>query len=434
MERLFTDAVFVTGDPARGVVSGDLLVRDGRVVELGPGLRPSTADITPLRGAWVYPGFVQSHVHLCQTLFRGMADDRVLLDWLRTRIWPLEAAHDQDSMYWSARLAVTELLLGGTTAVLDMGTVHHLEGALTACEEAGIRATSGRAMMDRPNEAGLSQDTEASLRGACEEADRWHGRGRIRYAFAPRFVPACTPELLRGVATEARTRGCLIHTHASENLDEVALVREQTGRDNVQFLHELGLSGPDVALAHCIHLTDDEVRLLAETGSRVLHCPSSNLKLGSGVAAVPELLEAGVHVSLGADGAPCNNRLDQFTEMRLAALVQGPRVGPGVLDAARVLHLATRAGAEALGLDDCGWLVPGAQADLVVVDPNHVTALPSPDPISAAVYALTPAAVRSVWIAGECVAREGAVVGWDTAETVAGVRSAFARVRERAGL
>lgn len=434
MTTLFRDGVFVTCDPARGVVSGDLLVRDGRVVALGPDLDAPDAEVVTLRGAWVYPGFVQSHVHLCQTLFRGMADDLVLLDWLRTRIWPLEAAHDLDSMYWSARLGVTELLLGGTTAVLDMGSVHHLDGVFQACAEAGIRATSGRAMMDRPNEAGLSQDTDTALRGACDEADRWHGQGRLRYAFAPRFVPSCTSELLRQSAELARARGCLIHTHASENLDEVALVRELTGRDNVQHLHELGLTGPDVALAHCVHLTPDEVALLADSGTRVLHCPSSNLKLGSGLAAVPELLDAGVHVSLGADGAPCNNRLDMFTEMRLAALIQGPRVGPGVLTAARVLDLATRRGAEALGLDDCGQLKVGHQADLVVVEPDALTALPSPDPVSAAVYALTPAAVREVYVAGDCVVRDGAVVGWDTADTVLGVRTALARVRARAGL
>jgi 5-methylthioadenosine/S-adenosylhomocysteine deaminase len=434
MTTLFRDGVFVTCDPARGVVSGDLLVRDGRVVALGPDLDAPDAEVVTLRGAWVYPGLVQSHVHLCQTLFRGMADDLVLLDWLRTRIWPLEAAHDLDSMYWSARLGVTELLLGGTTAVLDMGSVHHLDGVFQACAEAGIRATSGRAMMDRPNEAGLSQDTDTALRGACDEADRWHGKGRLRYAFAPRFVPSCTSELLRQSAELARARGCMIHTHASENLDEVALVRELTGRDNVQHLHDLGLTGPDVALAHCVHLTPEEVALLADSGTRVLHCPSSNLKLGSGLAAVPELLDAGVHVSLGADGAPCNNRLDMFTEMRLAALIQGPRVGPGVLTAARVLDLATRRGAEALGLDDCGQLKVGHQADLVVVEPDALTALPSPDPVSAAVYALTPAAVREVYVAGDCVVRDGAVVGWDTADTVLGVRTALARVRARAGL
>jgi cytosine/adenosine deaminase-related metal-dependent hydrolase len=434
MATLFRNGIFVTCDPARGVVSGDLLVSEGRIVALGPGLSAQDAQVVCLRGAWVYPGFVQSHVHLCQTLFRGMADDLILLDWLRKRIWPLEAAHDLDSMYWSARLGVTELLLGGTTAILDMGTVHHLDGVFHACAEAGIRATSGRALMDRENEAGLSQDTNTAIQGACDEADRWHGKDRLAYAFAPRFVPSCTERLLREVVEQARVRGCLIHTHASESLDEVALVRELTGRDNVVYLNDLGMTGPDVGLAHCIHLTPAERALLARTGTRVLHCPSSNLKLGSGIAPIPELLQAGVHVSLGADGAPCNNRMDIFTEMRLAALIQKPRLGPEVMPASQVLHMATVGGAQALGLTDCGSLAIGNQADLVVVEPDAMTALPSPDPVSAAVYSLTPAAVRSVWIGGDCVVRDGSVVGWSTPETVRGAKGALARVRERAQL
>jgi len=364
-----------------------------------------------------------------------MADDLALLDWLRTRVWPLERAHDADSVYWSARLGVSELLRGGTTAILDMGTVAHTDATFEACREAGIRAHIGRAMMDRENEAGLSEPRERSLAGACDEADRWHGRGRLAYAFAPRFVPSCTDGLLTDVAAEARRRGCLIHTHASENLDEVAWVRRLTGRDNIEHLHHLGLTGPDVALAHCIHLSDGEARLLAETGTRVLHCPSSNMKLGSGVARIPELVAAGAHVSLGADGAPCNNRLDVFAEMRLAALIQKPRLGPTAMPAPAVLAMATRRGAEALGLGAiCGSLTPGRAADLVALDPQALSTLPSPDPISAAVYAATPADVLGVWIDGERVVEGGRVLGWDEGETRAGVGAAFARVTARAGL
>lgn len=434
MHRLLTKATLITCDPAATVLSGDLRVIDGRIAELGPDLDRAGATITDLRGAWLMPGLVQSHIHLCQTLFRGMADDLALLDWLRTRIWPLEAAHDAESVYWSARLGVTELLLGGTTAILDMGTVHHTDALFEACREGGIRASIGRAMMDRENEAGLSQPTERSLQGACDEADRWHRPGgRLRYAFAPRFVPSCTDELLVEVAREARDRGCLIHTHASENRDEVALVRELTGRDNIEHLHHLGLTGPDVCLAHCIHLSEAEIELLATTGTRVLHCPSSNLKLGSGVAPIPELLERGVHVSLGADGAPCNNRLDAFAEMRLAALIQKPRLGPTAMPARQVLAMATRGGAEALGLD-AGSLEVGRQADLVALDPDYVASLPSPDPVASLVYAMTPAAVTDVWIAGEPVVTDGRVLCWDREETAAGVRAAFERVRRRAGV
>jgi 5-methylthioadenosine/S-adenosylhomocysteine deaminase len=433
VHRLFTNALLITCDPDHSVLSGALRVIDGVITEIGEGLDPRDAEIIDLRGGWLIPGFVQTHIHLCQTLFRGMADDLALLDWLRTRVWPLEAAHDVDSTYWSARLGVSELLLGGTTSVLDMGTVRHTDATFEACREAGLRASIGRALMDRENEAGLSEPLESALRGACDEADRWHNRGRLRYAFAPRFVPSCTDELLLAVVREARARGCLIHTHASENLDEVAMVRAMTGRENIEHLHALGMSGPDVCLAHCIHLTDAEEALLAETGTRVLHCPGSNLKLGSGIARIPELMARGVHVSLGADGAPCNNRLDAFTEMRTAALIQKPRLGPTAMPAATALRMATRSGAEALGLS-CGSLEVGRRADLVRLEPWGPSWMPGEDPSSTVVYAMRPDAVTDVWIDGEPAVADGRVVAWDLEETVAGVRAAAARVRARAGL
>jgi len=433
VHRLFVNAQLVRCDAAMSVEHADLRVVDGVIAEIGRDLERDDAEVVDLSGRWLMPGFVQSHVHLCQTLFRGLADDLQLLDWLRTRIWPLEASHDDDSMYWSARLGVSELLLGGTTAILDMGTARSVDPLFTACGEAGLRAFIGRALMDRDNEAGLSQPTEAALQAACDEADRHAHHARQGYAFAPRFVPSCTEELLRQVVVEARRRGCLIHSHASENRAEVELVRELTGRDNLVYLHGLGMSGPDVALAHCVHVTDEEVELLAETGTRVLHCPSSNLKLGSGICPVPELVEAGVHVSIGADGAPCNNRLDAFTEVRTAALVQKPRLGADAMPAALALALATRHGAEALGLP-AGELSVGKLADLVVLDADDLAALPGHDPMSTIVYAMRPASVQSTWIAGECVARDGRVVGWDRADTVAGVRNALGRVLERVGL
>lgn len=286
-------------------------------------------------------------------------------------------------------------------------------------------------MMDRDNEAGLSQPTDVSLRNACDLADRWHGKGLLRYAFAPRFVPSCSDELLVASAREARARGCLLHTHASENQGEVELVRALTGTDNVLHLDRLGLTGPDVGLAHCIHLTDEEEAVLARTGTRLLHCPSSNLKLGSGVARIPELIARGVHVSIGADGAPCNNRLDMFAEMRLAALVQKPRLDPTAMPAPLVLRLATAAGAEALGFPG-GVVAAGRVADLVVIDPDRVWG--GGDPHGAVVYALDARAVTEVWVAGRKVAEEGRVLAWDTAETVGVAKRSLARVQGRAGL
>lgn len=398
---------------------------------VGPGGRYPESTIVDLTGRWLLPGFVQTHIHLVQTLFRGLADDLALLDWLKQRIWPLERAHDVDSVYASARLGLEELLCGGTTALLDMATVAHTDAVFEAAQEAGIRLWCGKAMMDRDNEAGLGEGTDASVQGACDLADRWHGRGLLRYAFAPRFVPSCSDTLLRACVAEARRRGCLLHTHASENRDEVAMVREMCGTDNVLHLHNLEFSGADVVLAHCVHLTSDEEETLAHTRTRVAHCPGSNLKLASGIARIPELMARGVHVSLGADGAPCNNRLDAFAEMRLAALIQAPRLGAGALPAPVVLRMGTAHGAQALGFPG-GEIAVGKVADLVVLDPGSVWG--GGDERAAVVYALDCRAVEQTWVAGRKVAEQGRVLAWDRDETRRLAGASLERVRARSGV
>lgn len=426
---VFKNARVLVCDEAGSIVDADVAVQGDRIAAIGQGLRGM--EEVDCQGRWLLPGFVQTHIHLVQTLFRGLADDLVLLDWLRTRIWPLERAHDADSTATSARLGIQELLAGGTTAVLDMATVAHTDSVFAAAEAAGLRLFCGKAQMDRPNEAGLSEDTDRSMQSANDLADRWHGRGNLRYAYAPRFVPSCTDTLLQATLEEARRRGCLVHTHSSENLDEVALVRELTGRDNVEHLEALGLAGPDVLLAHCIHLTPNEENILARTGTRLLHCPSSNLKLASGVARIPELMALGVHVSLGADGAPCNNRLDAFAEMRLAAIVHKPRAGATAMSARTVLGMMTREGAAALGLH-AGVVAVGRLADLVLLDPRRQWT--GGDPYSAVVYQLDARAVVGTWIGGERVATEGVARGVDLAALANEADAALSRVRARAGL
>ncbi len=413
------------------LVRADLAFVAGRVVAIGDVPAEPDDVSVDLRGRWVLPGFVQPHIHLVQTLFRGLADDMPLMDWLQNRIWPLERAHDVDSVYASARLGIHELLTGGTTAILDMATVSHTDSVFHAAREAGIRMWCGSAMMDRDNLAGLGTTLDVAMRTANDLADRWHGPDLLKYAYAPRFVPSCSDELLRAVAREARLRGCLLHSHASENLDEVALVRSLTGTDNIHHLREQGLSGADVVLAHCIHLSESEIESLALTRTHVAHCPSSNQKLASGVCQVPELMARGVHVSLAADGAPCNNRLDAFAEMRLAALIQGTRLGAGALPAPVVLRMATAHGAEALGFPG-GELAVGKVADLVVLDPDVLWT--GGEPASAVVYTMDPRAVRQTWVGGRKVAEDGRVLAWDSAETVSLSRGSLGRVRARAAL
>src|SRR5437762_6121472 len=358
-------------DNSRGIVDGDVLIEDGRIKRVGRSdgrtagrSKPTTIDCS---GLIVLPGLVQAHIHLCQTLFRGLADDLSLENWLAKRIWPLEAAHTADSVHASAMLGATELLLGGTTAILDMETVRHTGAAFEALESIGIRATAGKCLMDAPsNPAGLRESTDAALTESADLCAKWHGAagGRLRYCFAPRFAPSCTGPLLRAVSDLAEKSGAMMHTHAAETPLELDTVRRETGHDEIAYLDSVGISGPRAALAHCVWMDKDDIAVLARQRTNIVHCPSSNLKLGSGIAPIPEMLAAGCRVGIGADGAPCNNRLDAFAEMRLAALIQKPRLGPDALPAAQALELATLGGARALGLDaEIGSIEPGKRAD-----------------------------------------------------------------------
>ena len=433
-EVIYRGGTILTIDPDHRVLAGDLAMRDGAIVQVGGAYTPATRDYTIVdcTDCVVMPGLVQAHVHTCQTLARGRADDLELMDWLRGVIWPYEAALDEEAAGASAELACAELLLGGTTAILDMGTVHHTDAIFAAAERLGLRATIGKAMMDHADPqipAGLRETTQASLDASAALIARWHGKGLLRYAYAPRFVLSCTEELLREVGVQATARGVRIHTHASENTGEIALVRARFGKDNIAVLDELGLLGPHATIAHCIHLSDPEVALLAARGAHVCHCPSSNLKLASGIARIPELIAAGVAVALGADGAPCNNNLDGFVELRLAALLHKHRLGPRTLPAPEVVRLATLAGAAALGLaDQIGSLEVGKRGDVIAVDIKRLHTIPTASPWSAIAYAAQSCDVRHVAVDGALRVRDGALLAHDVAQIAARATAAAQRL------
>ena len=432
-------------DARRRVLDVDILVERGRIVALNrptgegrrrraprkPGAGPAVLDC---RGLVILPGLVQAHVHLCQTLFRGLADDLTLEQWLSGRVWPLEAAHTPDSVYWSAMLGGAELLLGGTTAILDMESVRHTDAAFAALEEIGLRATAGKCLMDSPAAPpALREQTDRALREAADLCAQWHGAagGRLRYCFAPRFAPACTGPLLRAVSDLAERTGAMIHTHAAETPLELETVQRETALGEIAYLDSVGISGPRAALAHCVWVDRDGIDRLARTQTNVVHCPSSNLKLGSGTAPVPEMLAAGCRVALGADGAACNNRLDAFEEMRLAALVQKPRLGPDALPAAQVLELATLGGARALGLADAiGSIETGKRADLIAVDLSGAHTQPASDDLpSRLVYSARAADVRHVLVEGRVVVRDGRLRTADLEEIRAKANVAARRLR-----
>src|SRR2546430_1390851 len=437
---LIKNGTIVTMDTKGSIAQGDLLIRGGRIAEIGEGIGADADDTIDARDCAVLPGFVQTHIHLCQTLFRGAADDLSLIDWLKKRIWPMEAAHTKESIRASARLGMAELIKGGTTCALTMETVRHTEEVLRVVDESGFRATVGKCMMDKGDDVprALHEETAASIRESVALIEQWHGRGggRIRCCFAPRFAISCTRELLSEVSELARKHKVMIHTHSSENKNECEIVEAETGRRNVAYLDSLGISGAHVLLAHCIHLDTEEMETLSRTKTNVAHCPSSNLKLGSGLARIAEMLARKIPVSLGADGAACNNRLDMFTEMRTAALLQKLAHGPEVLPAARVLRMATIDGARALGLEkEIGSLETGKRADLILVNLDQLHSSPQRDDVvSALVYSAGSSDVRTTIIDGRVVMRDGELLTLNEADVIGAANREAKALADRAGL
>lgn len=323
----------------------------------------------------IIPGFVQTHLHLCQTLFRGLADDLQLFDWLQLRIFPYENAHDKNSLQASVKVGINELLRGGTTTVLDMGTLRHQEIIFEELVNSGIRAFAGNCLIDRNDLfPQFYSTTKEQMEYTYSLAKDFHnkGKGRIKFGFAPRFVLSCSEELLRASFDMKKDfEGSIYHTHSSESKNEISEVRKRFGKENIEYFQSINTIDDHSVFAHCIHTSENEIQIMKQTKMRVAHCPSSNLKLASGIANIPRYLKEGISVSLGADGAPCNNNLSALTEMRLAALIQKPIHGAEIMDAKTVFKLATIEGAKALHLkNEIGSIEVGKKADMVLINLN----------------------------------------------------------------
>jgi cytosine/adenosine deaminase-related metal-dependent hydrolase len=410
----------------------DISIQDDRIADRASG---ETIDAS---GCYVMPGLVQTHVHLVQTIFRGLAEELSLLEWLRGRIWPLEAAHDEASFRATARLGLLDLLTTGTTTILDMGTTHGGDVIGEELVSSGIRARFGQAMMDGgdgvPKE--LRETTSASLHVSARLVMKWNeaAEGRVGYAYAPRFALSCTRELLEAVGEITKRMGLLVHTHSNENAVERALIEAATGRAPTAYLDDVGLVSERSVIAHGVHLDEQEIAILAERGASVTHCPSSNLKLGSGIADVRALRERGITVGIGADGAACNNRLDGFDELRLAALLAASLHGPGALTAWDMLAIGTRDGARALRLDgEIGTIEVGKKADLIILDPERLAG-PAGDPATRIVYGGGSRAVRDVIVDGRVLVRSFVPLTLDTAEVHARAAEALPGLARRAGI
>jgi len=411
------------------VADAETVVRDGAVVVDGAtvaavgdraDLVAQYPDHEERRYDLLAPGLVGGHVHSVQSLGRGIADDTELLDWLFEYVLPMESALSPEEMEIAARLGYLECIEHGTTTVIDHLSVNHADRAFEAAGEMRIRGVLGKVLMDRNAPEGLREETDTALAETEALVREYHGAfdDRIRYAVTPRFAVSCTEDCLRGAREIAdRYDGVRIHTHASENRGEIETVEADTGMRNIRWLDEVGLTGEDVVLAHCVWTDDEEREILAETGTHVTYCPSSNMKLASGIAPIPDYLDRGINVALGNDGAPCNNTLDPFTEMRQATLLQKvDSLDPTATPVETVFEMATRNGARAAGFETVGKLREGWKADIVGIRTDLTRATPLHDVLSHLVFAAHGEDVVFSMVDGEVLMDDGDVLVADAEE------------------
>lgn len=412
----------LTMDSRQTVIEeGAVAIAGETIAAVGPAAvllaRYPQAEVVAEPHGLIMPGLVNVHTHAAMSLFRGLADDLPLMQWLHDYIFPVEAALTSELVYQGTLLSICEMIKSGTTSFCDM---YLFAGDVArAAATAGMRAWIGEVLYDFPSpnygplENGFAY-TKALL-------DRWRNDPLVSITLDPHAVYTCSPELLTRLGAMARDEGALYVIHLAENEEEVRTCRERYGCSPVAHLEALGLLGPQVVADHCVMLTPDEIALLAERGVKVAHCPESNLKLASGIAPVVQMLEAGVCVGIGTDGSASNNDVDMFGEMNTAAKIhKADRMDPTAMSAAVTLEAATMGGARVLGADRLiGSLEVGKQADCIVLDLDQPHLTPIYNPVSHLVYAARGSDVVHSVIAGRVVMRSRELQTLDEAAILA---------------
>jgi len=377
------------------------------------------------RGKLAFSGFVNAHTHLAMVILRGLADDVPLNVWLEESIWPIERSLKPEDVYWGTLLGIAEAIRSGTTCVADM--YFHTDEVGRAVEESGIRAVLSYGMIARS----LDEKGKGELARARESIEHWDGaaNGRIKGAISPHAIYTCGDEIWHQAVKEAERLSVPIHTHLSESLSEVTKWREKTGLSPVEYLDSLGVFEVPTIAAHCVHVDERDMEIIAQRGVTVAHCPKSNAKLGNGIAPVGRMRELGVRVAIGTDGAASNNRLDMLEELRVASLLQRARDrDPTKPSAAETLEMATGAGREALGIPG-GRIEPGEVGDIVLIDMDRVHTTPPHDPTAALVYASAAADVTDVIVDGRVLMRNGELLTIDEEKVKFEVKSLLARLK-----
>lgn len=410
---LISGADILTMDVQRGLIrGGDIAVENGYIKGVGP--QGELLDWVPDRiisaeGKVVLPGLVNTHTHAAMTLLRSYADDLPLMDWLNNKIWPFEANLTGDDIYWGSQLACLEMIKSGTTTFADM--YFFMPEVAQAVEQSGIRAVLSRGMI------GIGPTADQALAESKAFVQEWHQKaeGRITVRLGPHAPYTCPPAYLEKVLALASELGVGIHTHLAETRYEFDTCLKDYGKTPTQLMHDVGLFEHSVLAAHCVHLTDEDMDILARKRVAVAHNPGSNMKLASGIAPVTQLLARGIAVGLGTDGAASNNNLDMIEEIRLAALLQKVHTGDStVIPAYQALEMATVMGAQAIGLGaEIGTLVEGRKADLIILNTKAPHLTPKHDIVSLLVYAANSADVETVMVDGKIVMENRRILTMD---------------------
>ncbi len=406
---------------------GYIIIAEDRIQQLGSGAAPVGDYDLILDGTdqLAIPGFINTHTHAAMTLLRGYADDLPLMEWLEQKIWPAEAKLSANDIYWGTMLAIVEMIKSGTTCFADM--YFSMDEVARAVQETGIRAVLARGMV------GVGPESELAFTESEELIAKWNGsnNGRIKVMLGPHAPYTCPPDYLMRVMELAEKLGVGLHIHLSETAGEFADSNRIWGKTPIAQMDSLGLFKHEVLAAHCVHLSDEDIEILAKNQVGVVHNPESNMKLASGVAPVPKMLEAGIPVSLGTDGASSNNNLDMLQEMRTCALIHKVNsMDPTVIPAYQALQMATTNGAKALKLGkDLGSIEVGKKADFILLKNDAPHLIPCYDPIANLVYSAQASDVNTVIIDGKIIMQDRVIKTIDEKEVLLQAKRVAAKLR-----
>ena len=443
----------MTMDAHRRVIrDGAVLINDGSIEQVGSSSdvkRRSRAEFRiDAKGKVVLPGLIDTHVHLAQALIRGCADDTSLIDWLQKFVWPLQGNFDAQDGKASAELCMLEMIESGTTTFLEslLHSRYGFDGIAETVQRSGMRGVLSKTVMGLPGygseksimHPGMVEDAETCLREVETYFKSWNGRAedRIRVWYGARSLGGCTPELYEQISRGATRLGTGVTMHLSEVEEDVRYAKKEFGKMPAEFMDQVGLVGRNVVFAHGVWLTEPEWQIMAKKGASVAHCPSSNMKLSSGIAKVPEMLSVGVNVGLGCDGGPSNNSYDMIREMKTASLLQKARtMDPLTMSAETVLEMATINGAKALSLQDrIGSIEPGKRADVIIVNMQKPHLIPTFNPVSHIAYAALGSDVDTTIIDGKIVMEDRVVKTLDEPRIIQNATERAGRLLERAGI